>query len=231
MKSIGIPKTTIQFLKDLEKNNTREWFNANKERFLREEDKMREFAEALHAEMRKYDLIDPMSGKQILFRIYRDTRFSKDKTPYKNNRSGGFKRSTARLRGGYYFHIQPGNQSFLGGGFWAPNKEDLKRIREEIAFDDKPLRKILSGKRFKDTFGTLQGDQVITAPKGFPRDHPAIDLLRYKQFIVTRKFTDKEVLSDTFLNEANQTFKAMRPFFDYMSEVLTTDSNGRSLID
>lgn len=231
MKSIGIPKTTIQFLKDLEKNNTREWFNANKERFLREEDKMREFAEALHAEMRKHDLIDPMSGKQILFRIYRDTRFSKDKTPYKNNRSGGFKRSTARLRGGYYFHIQPGNQSFLGGGFWAPNKEDLKRIREEIAFDDKPLRKILSGKRFKDTFGTLQGDQVITAPKGFPRDHPAIDLLRYKQFIVTRKFTDKEVLSDTFLNEANQTFKAMRPFFDYMSEVLTTDSNGRSLID
>ena len=231
MKSIGIAKSNMQFLKELEMNNNREWFNKNKSRFLEEEEKMRMFAEAFHAEMSKHDHLEPMTGKQILFRIYRDTRFSKDKTPYKNHRSGSFKRATARNRGGYYFHIQPGNQSFLAGGFWGPNKDDLKRIREEIAFDDKPLRKILKQKRFVDTFGGIEGEQLKTAPKGYPKDHPAIDLLRYKQLIVTRKFTDKEVLEESFLKEANQTFKALRPFFNYMSEILTTDANGRSLID
>lgn len=231
MKSFGIAKSTMQFLKELDRNNNRDWFNAHKERFMAEEAQMRAFAEALHEEMSKHDLIEPMSGKQIMFRIYRDTRFSKDKIPYKNHRSGRYKRSSARLRGGYYFHVQPGNQSFLAGGFWGPNKDDLQRIRQEIVFDDEPFRKQINRKKFKDTFGSLEGEQVKTAPKGYSKDHPAIDLLRYKQFIVTRKFTDKEVMDSSFLKEANNTFKALRPFFDYMSEVLTTDTNGRSLID
>lgn len=186
---------------------------------------MEEFAEALLAELSTHDVIETPSGKKSLFRIYRDTRFSNDKTPYKTHWSGSFKRATKFRRGGYYFHIEQGN-SFVAGGFWGPVPEDLKRIRDEIAFDPAPLRKILNSKSFKTYFKTLEGEQLKKMPKGYPADHEAIDLLRYKQFVLVRRFADKEVLSDNFLKEANLTFKAMRPFLDYMSEALTMDPNG-----
>jgi len=124
-----------------------------------------------------------------------------------------------------FISISPGN-SLVAGGFWNPNPKDLKRIRQEIAADDSYLRKVIGGKKFKDYFGELAGHQVKSAPKGFKKDHPSIDLLRYKQFLVYRHFTDKEVCSPTFVKEASKTYKAMRPFFDYMSDVLTTDENG-----
>lgn len=230
MKQKAIAKTTLKFLKDLEKNNNREWFNAHKDRYLVEEEKMRAFAVSLHEEFSKHDLIDPINPKRVLHKIYRDVRFSKNKTPYKINRSGSFRRSTNQLRGGYYFHIEPGNRSFVAGGFWGPNKEDLKRIRQEIAYDDQPLRKILKSKKFRDTFGALEGDAVKTAPQGFSKEHPAIDLIRMKQFIVRRNFKDVEVTSDNFTQEVVNTFKNMRPFFNYMSDVLTTDENGQPIV-
>ena len=103
-------------------------------------------------------------------------------------------------------------------------------MRDELAHDATPLRKILKSKSFINTFGTLQGEQVKTTPKGFDAANPAIDLIRYKQYLLMKKFTDKEVLSDDFLKKVNEAFKNMRPFFDYMSEVLTTDVNGISII-
>lgn len=155
-------------------------------------------------------------------------RFSKDKTPYNTYFSGSYRRATKYRRGGLYFHLEPGN-SRLAGGFWGPKAEDLKRIREDIAFDERPLRKIISSKAFVANFGTLRGEQLKTAPKGFDAAHPGIDLLRYKQFLLVRKFNDEEVLGPDFLKLANQTFKNMRPFFDHMSEVLTTDINGEEV--
>jgi uncharacterized protein (TIGR02453 family) len=174
-------------------------------------------------------VIETPSGKKSLFRIYRDTRFSKDKIPYKTNWAGGFQRATKKRRGGYYFHIEPGN-SFVGGGFWGPEPKDLKRIRDEFSYDAAPLRKILKSKSFIDTFGTLEGEKVKTSPKGFSADNPAIDLIKYKQFLLIKRFTDKEVLSDDFLKQVNDTLKKMRPFLDYMSEVLTSDENGVSIV-
>jgi uncharacterized protein (TIGR02453 family) len=223
-----IPKSCFDFLKQLEKNNDRDWFNAHKGKFLEEQLHIEKFAELLLKELNLHDVIETPSGKKSLHRIYRDTRFSKEKTPYKTNWSGSFRRAGKQRRGGYYFHLEAGN-SFIAGGFWGPNPEDLKRIREDIAFDDAPLRKILKNKTFISTFGTLQGEQLKTTPKGFDANNPGIDLLRYKQFLVIRKFTDKEIRDEFFLKEANQTFKNMRPFFDYMSEVLTTDLNGNNL--
>ena len=220
-----IPKSSLDFLNLLKKNNDRDWFNNHKEQFIKEQHFIELFANALLEELNTHDVIETPSGKKSLHRIYRDTRFSKEKTPYKTNWSGSFRRATKYRRGGYYFHIEQGN-SFIAGGFWGPSPEDLKRIREDFEFDDKPMRNILKDKTFKSTFGTLQGEQLKTTPKGFDSESSAIDLLRYKQFLVIRKFTDKEVLSHTFLKEAHQTFKNMRPFFDYMSEVLTTDING-----
>jgi uncharacterized protein (TIGR02453 family) len=223
-----IHSSGFDYLQKLKKNNHRDWFNANKATYQKELELLEQFAEALLRELNKHDEIEMPSGKKSLHRIYRDIRFSGDKTPYKTNWSGNFKRATKYRRGGYYFHLEPGN-SYLAGGFWAPNAPDIKRIRDEIAFDAAPLRKILKNKTFINTFGALQGEQLKTAPKGFDAGHESIDLLRYKQFLLIRRFTDKEVLSNSFLQEANTTFKNMRPFFDYMSEVLTTDTNGLAL--
>ena len=223
-----IHRSGFDYLQKLKKNNHRDWFNDNKATYQKELELVEQFAEALLRELNNHDEIETPSGKKSLHRIYRDIRFSSDKTPYKTNWSGNFKRATKYRRGGYYFHLEPGN-SYLAGGFWAPNAPDIKRIRDEIAFDAAPLRKILKSKTFINTFGALQGEQLKTAPKGFEAGHEAIDLLRYKQFLLIRRFSDKEVLSDRFLSEAANTFKNMRPFFDYMSEVLTTDTNGLAL--
>jgi len=226
--SISIPKSSMDFLGQLKKHNNRDWFNDNKELFLEEQLHIEKFADALLLELNSHDVIETPTGKKSLHRIYRDIRFSKEKTPYKINWSGSFKRAGKQRRGGCYFHLETGN-SFIAGGFWSPNNDDLKRIRDDFAFDVEPMRKILKSKSFVTTFGSLQGEQLKTTPKGFDADNKAIDLLRYKQFLIIRKFTDKEILDTSFLNEANQTFKNMRPFFDYMSEVLTTDINGIEL--
>ncbi|WP_291906460.1 DUF2461 domain-containing protein [Chitinophaga sp. CB10] len=221
----GLERSVFDFLENVRIHNNREWFNEHKSVYQQQLGIVEAFAEGLLQKMNEHDVIETPSGKQSLYRIYRDTRFSTDKTPYKTHFSGSFKRATKQRRGGYYFQIEKGN-TFLGGGFWGPVPADLKLIRDEIAFDDAPLRKILAAKSFVSMFGTLQGEQLKTAPKGYPNDHPAIDLLRHKQFIVRRRFTDEEVLRPGFPDEANKTFKAMRPFFDYMSEVLTSDGNG-----
>jgi uncharacterized protein (TIGR02453 family) len=224
----GIPASSLDFLSILKENNNREWFNARKDEFLQQQDFVEKFAGLLLNELNRHDLIEIQPGKKILHRIYRDTRFSKEKIPYKINWSGSFKRATRQRRGGYYFHIEPGN-SFLAGGFQALNAEDLKRIRDDISFDAAPLKKILNSKSFRETFGTLQGEQVKTTPKGFDKNNEALDLIRHKQFLLIRHFTDEQVLSLSFLKEASQTFRNMRPFFDYMSEVLGSDSDGEDV--
>jgi uncharacterized protein (TIGR02453 family) len=227
MSTAKIQPSNIEFLQLIKKNNNRDWFNAHKEQYLKEHENIVAFADALLIEMNKHDVIENPSGKKSLHRIYRDTRFSKQKTPYKTNWSGGFQRASKQRRGGYYFHIEKGN-SFISGGFWGPEPKDLKRIRDEFAYDATAFRKIFKSKKFADTFGALKGEQIKTTPKGFDANDPAIDLLRYKQFLIVKKFTDKEVLSPSFLKQMNDTFKAMRPFLDYMTDVLTTDVNGIS---
>jgi uncharacterized protein (TIGR02453 family) len=221
----GISQSSFDFLRALKQNNNREWFNEHKAQYLQELENMECFADALLMQLNTHDLIETPSGKKSLFRIYRDTRFSSDKTPYKTYWSGSFKRATKQRRGGYYFQIEEGN-TFIGGGFWGPDPQDLKRIRDDIAFDPAFLRKILKSKSFASLFGALEGEQLKKVPRGYAADHEAADLLKYKQFLLIRRFTDKEVLNGQFLKEASLTFKGMRPFFDYMSEVLSTDVNG-----
>lgn len=220
-----IPASSFDFLNKLKQHNNREWFNEHKTRFQEEQEQVEIFAEGLLEQLSAHDLIETPSGKKSLYRIYRDVRFSHDKTPYKTHWSGSFKRATKSRRGGYYFHIEPGN-SFIAGGFWGPSPADLKLIRDDIAFDAAPLRKIIKSKAFINTFESLKGEQLKSAPKGFEADHEAIDLLRYKQFLLIRPFSDKVVLSETFLKEASDTFRHMRPLFDYMSEVLSSNPNG-----
>lgn len=217
--------TSLEFLKKIEKNNNREWFTENKKKFDNEHKKVKEFFNEIGKSLGKIDSIERIQ----IFRIYRDVRFSKNKLPYKNYFSVGFSRTKPMLRGGYYLHIEPG-ASFVGGGFWEPNKEDLLRIRKELELDASELREIINHASFKKYFGILEGEELKTAPRDFDKTHPNIDLIRKKQFLVVRKFTDKEVLSPNFEAEVLESFKAMRPFFNYMSDVLTTNLNGESTI-
>lgn len=221
-----IPKETFPFLIKLSKNNNRDWFNDNKAEFKAIETKVKEAYNSLGELLNNHDQID----KVKVFRIYRDVRFSKNKLPYKTHFGGSFHRKKPELRGGYYLHIQPKNESFIATGFWEPNKEDLFRIRKEFEMDDSEIREILNQTKFKNTWGSFVGDELKTAPKGFDKEHQAIDLIRKKQFIFIKKYTDKEVNSKGFLDDVNTSFVNVRPFFDYMSDILTTNLNGESLL-
>lgn len=224
-----IEKSTLDFLKALSRNNNREWFQRNKQRYIDSQANVALWLDELIAEMNKHDRIQTKSGKESLYRIYNDVRFSADKTPYNPRFAGNLKRVKPQLRGGYYFWIKPG-ESRVGCGFTYPNSDDLLRIRQDIDLNTDDWREILKSKKIVSVFGAMGGDQVKTAPKGFPKDHPAIDLLRYKQFWFERSFSDKEALAKDFLKQVNDTYKAIRPFFDYMSDMLTTDLNGESIL-
>ncbi|MFD2890663.1 DUF2461 domain-containing protein [Flavobacterium chuncheonense] len=219
-----ITQNTLSFLKELRHNNNRDWFETNKSIFEKQQKETKAFFNEIGQELSKIDSIE----KTKIFRIYRDVRFAKDKSPYKTNFGVTYSRTKPMLRGGYYLHIEP-EGSFIAGGFWEPNKEDLLRIRKEIELDANELSEIISTDEFKKYFGELTGEEVKTAPKGFDKNHPDIDLIKKKQYLVIRKFTDKEVLSPDFKTEVIVTFKAMHPYFNYMSAVLTTNLNGEPL--
>ena len=225
-----IQKSIFKFLKDITEHNNRDWFAEHKEDYQSHHNSLVDFSDNLIDLMRMHDNIETPTGKKAVKRIYRDVRFSKNKAPYKTYSGMSFKRGTQLLRGGYYIHIEPGN-SFVGGGFWGPNKDDLLRIRKGIETDQEEFRAVLNSDKFKSVFGALEGEQLKICPKGFDKDSTAIDLLRYKQFLIKKDFSDDEVLKAGFLQNTNEVFEAMRPFFDLMSYILTTDANGVPLFE
>ena len=219
-------KSSLSYLKNLKLNNNRDWFAEHKPTFIEAQNNAKGLYAGIRNNLEKYDEIE----KFKLFRIYRDVRFSKDKTPYKAHFAGSFSRLGKQLRGGYYLRIRPG-ESFLAGGFWEPNKEDLLRIRKEIEVDASEIREILEDKNYQHYFGnTFDGEELKTAPRGFDKEHPDVDLLRKKGFIAVRNFTDEEVLSSNFISEVDNSYKALRPFFNLFSDILTTNLNGESII-
>ena len=221
-----LSKDVFSFLKNLQKNNNRDWFHEHKATFKVIETDVKQFYNQLFEQLNTVDSIESFK----VFRIYRDVRFSKNKLPYKTHFGGSFHRTKPELRGGYYLHIAPNNESFIGTGFWDPNKEDLFRIRKELEMNSTEIRELMEVEAFKSVWGVLQGDELQTAPRGFDKLDPNIDLIRKKQFIFTKKYSDKEVLSNGFEKEVIKSFKVIRPYFDYMSSVLTTNLNGESTL-
>ena len=226
MSNALITKSTLEFLTELKNNNNRDWFGDHKTRFITHKKETKEFFQAVMEKLNTHDKIEKLK----VFRIYRDIRFSKDKTPYKCNFSASFTRIGAERRGGYYVHIQP-KGSFIATGFWNPEKEDLFRIRKEWEIDATEVRSIMENHDFQKIWGKMEGEELKTAPKGFDKEDPNIDLIRKKQFIFVRRFTDKEVMDPNFLETINDSFMAIRPYFDLMSNILTTNLNGESLLD
>ena len=215
----------FSFFKKLEKNNNREWFEQHKPEFKALETTVKQFGKALKDQLNQHDSIDRFK----LFRVYRDVRFSKDKTPYKIHFGLTWHRTKPEYRSGYYLHLKP-NDIFLACGFWDPNPADLKRIRQEIDMDADEYRDIINEPNFKRIWGDLQGDAVKTAPKGYAKDHPNIDLLRHKQHIFMVRYTEEDVAAADFLDRLDTALQAVRPFVDYMSAVLTTNADGESLV-
>lgn len=222
IKSVEI----FDYLEQLHANNNREWFNEHKKEFKKKEEQIKVFFQQLNGQINQFDLIDSYK----VFRIYRDVRFSKNKTPYKTHFAASFHRQKPELRGGYYVHLSPNNQSFLAAGFWQPNNIDLLRIRKELEIDATDFRNIINETTFKSIWGELGGDELKTAPRGFLKDHENMDLIKKKMFVFKKQFTDQQVYNDNFTEKVGVTFKAILPFFNYMSEILTTDLNGESLI-
>lgn len=216
-------KDVFKFLSDIEKNNNRVWFAENKERYEKCREEIVLDFNNIYDRLSQTDSLEPLK----VYRIYRDVRFSKDKLPYKTNFSMYVGRKQPYNRGGYYLQIEPG-KSFVGGGFWGPNAEDLLRIRQEIDLDNE-LEIITNESDFKSYYGEIQGESLKTAPKGFDKNHERIQLLRLKQYLFVKTFTDEEVLSPNFNSKVLEGFEKLRPFFDYMTSVLLTNSNGEDL--
>ena len=215
----------FRFFRQLAKHNNREWFEQHKPEFKVLETDLKLFGEALKDQLNQHDSIDRFK----LFRIYRDVRFSKDKTPYKTHFGLTWHRTKPELRGGYYLHLKP-DDVFLACGFWDPNPADLKRIRQEIDLDGDEYRNLIHAPAFKNIWGALQGNAVKTAPKGYAKDHPDIDLLRFKQHIFMIRYTEVEVAAADFMDRLDAALQAVRPFVDYMSAVLTTNADGEPLV-
>lgn len=218
-------KAAFDFLKEIKDNNNREWFAEHKPTYDMIYADIKNFFNQIHLQLSEYDSIEKVN----IFRIYRDIRFKKDKTPYKTNFGASFSRAKPALRGGYYVHLEPG-YSFIAGGFWAPSPEDLLRIRKEFEYSTDSIKAIEAHPNFKKYFGALVGEELKTAPKGFDKNDPGIAYIRKKQFLAVRQLSDKEVFAKDFDKEILSTFLALREFFDYMSEVLTTDLNGESIL-
>jgi uncharacterized protein (TIGR02453 family) len=220
-----LSKNTLNFLTSLSDNNNKEWFLTHKKTYLDRHKEIKEFANALNLLVNEYDSIE----KCKVLRIYRDVRFSKNKLPYKTHFGIGLSRSKPKLRGSYYLHIEP-KKSFLACGFWNPEPHDLFRIRKEFEVSSSSFREIINAKPFRDNWGEIKGEELKTCPKNFDKNHPDIDLIRKKQFLFVIPFSDKEIMDDNFINCVNQAIINVSPFVNYMSEILTTNLNGESII-
>ena len=216
-------ETTLHFLKKLKINNNREWFDSNKSEYLASKEIFEEFVSELIKGINKFDkkVSLDLKPKDCTFRIYKDVRFSKDKTPYKNNMSAsinpGGKKSNIP---GYYFHLEP-EACFLAGGVYMPMPDDLKAIRQEIDYNPLPLINILKSASFKKQFNGLdEEDKLKNPPKGFNKDHAHSEILKNKHFIVSQKFENKVILKKEGLSKTLDSFKAMYPFLDYLRKAI-----------
>lgn len=212
--------TTIQFLRNLQKNNNREWFNDNKTIYQEAQQDVVSFVEKLIEEMATFDEeVGKADAKKSLFRIYRDTRFSKDKSPYKTNFGASLGMGKGSQKAGYYLHIEPG-KSFLGGGIYMPEPSVLKAIRKEISAFGNEFQSILEKDDFRNYFrGLSVEDKLKNVPQGFEKDDKMAEFLKLKHFIVTHPVSDELLLSENAPTEMAKVYQAMKPLVDFLNAI------------
>lgn len=216
---------TIQFLKAIKKNNNKPWFEANRKKY---EAAKQDFEAFIQVVIDKHSKKDPsiaqLKAKECLFRINRDVRFSKDKSPYKTNfgasiNPGGKKSMLA----GYYFHCEPSGESFVGGGIWMPQPPELKKMRQEVDYCFDEFKKILNNKKFKSVYGNLySGDdmKLVKVPAGFEKENPAAEYLKLKSFIAMKPITEKELSSNNLLKNTTDAMEALQPMLAFINRTM-----------
>ncbi len=218
-----INKNILNFLSELKLNNNRIWFTENKDRFTEIQSELVSLTGYFLSKIEKFDQslkgVDP---KSCIFRIYKDVRFSKDKSPYKTNFGIFMRGGNRKIEGtGYYLHMEPG-ESLIGGGCYMPDPKSLFKIRERIITDSKGIKKILEDRKFIQEFGTeFYAEKLKTAPKGFDKEHPMIELLKYKGFAVVKKIKNSDLTSDHFIEDTVQSYRTIYPLNQFIEEAIT----------
>lgn len=211
-------KPTFSFLTDLVENNHRDWFHANRSRYDAAKAELCGVVERVLTSMSAFEPLANTAVKDCIFRINRDIRFSKDKAPYKSNLAfaiGPGGRHSGRID--YYVQIQPGNKSFLGAGMWQPTPANLAKFRQEIDYNGQELKDIIYADDFRAYFPEVSGESMKTTPKGYPSDHPEIDLLRRKELFFIHRYTDKEVMKANFADEVVRGCQLIKPYCDLLN--------------
>lgn len=213
-------KTTLEFLEALRFNNHKAWFDENRKRYEQARAHFEDLVGDLIAHFGPVEDLGSTTVKDCLYRINRDIRFSKDKSPYNSHMAAllgrGGRKATGRA---YYVHVEPGG-SMIAGGIYMPSSEELQRIRRALASDVGSFNRILADKTFTRYFGQMQGDKLKTAPKGFASDHPAIELLKHKQFMATHAISDDRLLADDLSAHIVAVCQALKPFVGYFHDIL-----------
>lgn len=217
-----IEKATLDFISGLQMNNDREWFNNNRKLYDTAKSNFESFIQALIENITEFEpILKGLEAKSCIYRINRDTRFSNDKSPYKTN-LGAFIVRGGRKNGdkfaGYYVHIEPG-KSMIAGGAYMPPSPWLASIREKITDQPQLIKEILDEKDFKKYFKSLEGEKLKKAPKGFPPDHPEIELLKFKSYLAVNEIIDNQVLDSNFFDFAVKNIRAMKPLNDFLNEI------------
>jgi uncharacterized protein (TIGR02453 family) len=217
-----ISPSTLSFLKSLKRNNNKQWFDSNRQKYLDAKYNFEEFVASLLQKMSRIDEdLKELAPKNCTFRINRDIRFSKNKTPYKISLSASFNKGGKKsIYAGYYFHIQPGGNSFAGGGLWRPEPVELKKLRQEIDYCLPEFKKIIQASSFKKNYGELEKEEnqmLVNVPKGYEKENPAADFLRMKNFVATKNLSDTEVLHPRLDDKVIQSFKALMPLIKFIN--------------
>lgn len=223
MKNIINPDT-LDFLSTLEINNNREWFNENKQLYLEAKENVENIVNEIITGVSQFDnSVERLEAKNCIFRIYKDTRFSKDKTPYKTNIGASLVEKGPKTlnHAGYYIHLEPG-KSFLAGGVYMTEPKNLKAIREKISSEGESFLKILNKKSFKDHL-ELRGDRLVKVPQGFDKEDPMGDYLKFKQFTVFHPLSDELVLDKNFVENTVTIFKEIYPFNRFLNEAIANN--------
>lgn len=215
--------STLKFLKELQKNNNKPWFDAHRQQYETAKAGFYAMVEKLIPAIAKFDApIGQLAVKQCVFRINRDVRFSKNKDPYKNNMACYFNHAGKNgLGAGYYLHIEPG-KSFAAGGIWVPEPQVLAGIRQEIDYNFTEWKKIVESRHFKKEFteGIKSSEALVRPPKGYDEANPAIEYLKMKSFIVTKSFSDTDLQQKNFVAAVAKTFSNMKPLIDFLNTAL-----------
>lgn len=213
--------STIKFIKDLKKNNTKEWFDANRKVYENaKQDFLNLTTEVLKGIAAKDETLAQIEPKKCVFRINRDVRFSKDKSPYKTNIGMSIsKGGKVAMRAGYYFHFEPG-ACFIAGGIYMPMPDDVKKIRQEIDYNWSDFKKIITSKKFVAAFGDVSKDaeySLVRPPKGYDENNPAIDYLKLKSWIASTPLQDADITDKNLAKKIVVAFEAMKPLIDFLN--------------